>query len=773
MTPADTDFALLDDPAEWAGFSVPLSPATAQAPAVWESSVVIEGMHCANCAGTVEAAVLRSPGVLSAQVSPASHRAAVRWQQGVAVPSAWMVAIRQAGYGVLPALDVHAVAARKREKRLALWRWAVAGLCSMQVMMYAYPAYFSPAGDVTPEMEQLLRWASWVLTLPVLVFSCSPYFASAWRDLRARRIGMDVPVAIGIAITFVTSSWGTFDRASLFGATVYFDSLTMFVFFLLSGRALELRLRDRTAGALEALINRMPHSVERCLPDGKTERVAARWLAVGDRMKVGAGEVFAADGVIESGSTAVDEALLSGESRPLRRGVGDSVLAGSNNLSGTVLCRVTQVGPGTRYAEIAALMVAASTTKPDIAALADRIARPFLVIVVLLAAGAGAWWWTVDPQRGVMTAVAILVVTCPCALSLATPTAMLAAAGALARAGVLVRKLGAIEALARVDTFVFDKTGTLTGDSLALVATHCREGVDAQSALAVACALARHSLHPASRSLVQAQTQTQTQTPTQPERLLRCLSVKETAGQGVEGILWERPPGQSPRQLGPLRLGSAAWCGVDSAHADPASAQGVRVYVRDAQGWLATFVLGEALRPGAATVVAGLQAQGLQVQLLSGDRTVSVAGIARTLGIDAARGDCSPADKLQTLQALQARGRVVAMVGDGLNDTPALAAAAVSFAFSAAVAVSQVHADFVVLGQSLEAVLRTRQLAQRTMAIVRQNLWWALAYNAACVPAAVMGYVSPWLAGLGMALSSLFVVLNALRLARRVVAQAA
>jgi Cu2+-exporting ATPase len=365
-----------------------------------------------------------------------------------------------------------------------------------------------------------------------------------------------------------------------------------------------------------------------------------------------------------------------------------------------------------------------------------------------------------DPQRGVMTAVAILVVTCPCALSLATPTAMLAAAGALARAGVLVRKLGAIEVLARVDTFVFDKTGTLTGDSLALVATECRDGVDAQAALSTACALAQHSLHPASRSLVRALA------PDPKAPLLRCTMVKETAGQGVQGVLWERANGQSPRNLGPLRLGSAAWCGVDAAQADNSDAAGVRVYVSDAQGWLATFVLGEALRPGAAAVVAALQAQGVQVQLLSGDRAASVAAIAQTVGIATARGDCSPADKLAALHALQAQGRVVAMVGDGLNDTPALAAAAVSFSFSATVAVSQVHADFVVLGQSLDAVLRTRQLAQRTMAIVRQNLWWALVYNAACVPAAVMGYVSPWLAGLGMALSSLFVVLNALRLAR-------
>jgi len=361
--------------------------------------------------------------------------------------------------------------------------------------------------------------------------------------------------------------------------------------------------------------------------------------------------------------------------------------------------------------------------------------------------------------------VAILVVTCPCALSLATPTAMLAAAGALARAGVLVRKLGALEVLARVDTFVFDKTGTLTGDSLSLIRTRCRDGVDAQAALTVACALAQHSLHPASRSLVRAQA------PTESSTLLRCLSVQETAGQGVEGVLWEKAPGQSPRQRGPLRLGSAAWCGLDAAQAGHTDTAGVRVHVRDAQGWLATFVLGEALRPGAATVVAALRAQGIQVQLLSGDRSTSVAGIAQAVGIAAARGDCSPADKLATLQALQAQGRVVAMVGDGLNDTPALAAAAVSFAFSATVAVSQVHADFVVLGQSLEAVLRTQQLAQRTMAIVRQNLWWALAYNAACVPAAVMGYVSPWLAGLGMALSSLLVVLNALRLARPVVVE--
>jgi len=325
---------LLDDPAEWGAFSRP----SARGQDCWESSVVIEGMHCAACSLTVEDAIGRIPGVLDVQVSAASHRAKVVWAAGKVHPSGWMAAVQKSGYRAVPANDVFASERRRVETRKALWRWLVAGLCMMQVMMYAYPAYIAHPGDLSQEMEALLRWASWVLTLPVMLFSCGPFFRNALRDIRQGQISMDLPVALGIGITFVMSTVGTFEPAGIFGKEVYFDSLTMFVFFLLTGRWLELRLRDRTAGALEALMNRLPDSVERRTAQGEFERVAVRRLMVGDVVRMQPGEAFAADGVVEQGETLVDEALLTGESRPLLRTVGSQVVAGSHNLSSRCWC---------------------------------------------------------------------------------------------------------------------------------------------------------------------------------------------------------------------------------------------------------------------------------------------------------------------------------------------------------------------------------------------------------------------------------------------------
>jgi Cu2+-exporting ATPase len=586
---------------------------------------------------------------------------------------------------------------------------------------------------------------------------------------------MDLPVALGIAVTFAVSTAGTFEPAGTFGREVYFDSLTMFVFFLLSGRWLELRLRARTAGALEAVMNRLPEGAERQLADGSFERVAVRRIAVGDLLRVQSGESFAADGVVEQGVSSVDEALLTGESRPLPRGVGAQVLAGSFNLGSTLWVRVQRVANDTRFAQIVALMEAASSTKPTLALLADRLAKPFLVGVMLSAAGAALWWWDSDPERALMVAVSVLVVTCPCALSLATPAAMLAAAGRLAGGGILVRRLQALEALAQVDTVVFDKTGTLSRDRLWVQGVQTRAGVSQAQALAWAGALARHSLHPASRALVEAGAQEGDGTG------WTCASVVELPGQGLSGQLQpqdsETPPGAAAHVLASgsasgsagssgeltrdLRLGSAAFCGLPgAADAD------TEVMLCDAQGWIATFSLAEALRSDAQACVDALQAAGLGVQVLSGDGQRAVNRVAQALGIKDARGGCSPDDKLQALRALQARGHSVAMVGDGLNDAPVLAGAQVSFALGQAVPLAQARSDFVVLGAQLLPVAHTVLLARRTMAVVRQNLAWALVYNAVCVPLAVAGMLPAWAAGLGMAASSLLVVGNALRLSR-------
>jgi Cu2+-exporting ATPase len=747
---SDAELWLLDDPQEWTAFSRP----STQGADCWESNVVIEGMHCAACSLTVEDALTRIPGVISAQVGAASHRAKVVWSSNAVKPSVWMQSVQSSGYRAVPANDAFASERRKLETRQALWRWLVAGLCMMQVMMYAYPAYVAHPGDLTGEMEQLLRWASWVLTLPVIFFSCGPFFRNALRDIVQVRISMDLPVALGMFITFVMSTAGTFEPNGMFGHEVYFDSLTMFVFFLLTGRWLELRLRDKTAGSLEALMNRLPDSVERMRADGAYERVAVRRLVVGDVIRVQPGETIAADGVLVRGETLVDEALLTGESRPLTRAVGAAVLSGSHNLSSTVEVRVEQVGDATRFAQIVALMESASATKPQGAMLADRLAKPFLIGVLLAAAGACAWWWGRDPGHALIVAVAVLVVTCPCALSLATPAAMLAAAGAMARSGVMVRRLQALEVLATVDTLVFDKTGTLTRDAMVLGLVQVRPGSTPAEALALAAALARHSLHPVSRTLAAAQRDAGV------AQVWTCEAVTEHAGQGVAGVAISTQPGGAVESRS-LRLGSTIFCNVE--HVNTA---GAIVHLSDETGWLASFELKEDVRERAAETVASLQKLGVSVSILSGDRSESVARIAALAGITHARGGCAPDDKLAFIRELQAQGHQVAMVGDGLNDGPVLAGANVSFAFGQGAPLAHAKADFVILGEQLMSVVQTVALSRRTLRIVRQNLWWALLYNAACVPLAIAGLLPAWLAGLGMASSSLLVVLNALRLTR-------
>ena len=741
----------LDDPAEWSGFSQALDNEQQD----WESRLAIEGMHCAACAFNVERALKAVQGVSSVEVNATSGRARIVWSAALTKPSDWLSAVSKAGYRALPAADAFAQDTRRKNQRLMLWRWLVAGFCMMQVMMYAYPAYVANAGEMTPDMLNLLRWASWVLTLPVLLFSSGPFFSNALNDLKMRQISMDMPVALGILITFIVSTAATFEPNGWWGEEVYFDSLTMFVFFLLTGRWIELRMRDRTAGALDALMLRLPASVERQKADGSFERVAVRQLALGDVVRVLPGETFPADGTITLGSTSADEALLTGESRAVPKGLGTEVIAGSYNLSAAVQVRIDKIGQTTRYAQIVALMERVSAEKPRLAILADRIARPFLITVLFAAAASAAFWWQEDHGRALMAAVAVLIVTCPCALSLATPAAMLTVSGALAKSGVLVRKMQALEALTTIDTVVFDKTGTLTHDRMEIGKISTAQHISQSAALAVASKMAQHSLHPVSRALVQA-----SQTQLADEAQIAVSNVQEISGFGLV----------ADASLGKLKLGSAKFCEItdevlQSLQKPVESEQSSVVYLVANQVWLATFEVIEAVKEDAANAVSALQSLGLGVEVLSGDKLQSVARIANLVGISQVNGGCTPQEKLQRLQFLQQQGRQVAMVGDGLNDGPVLAAAHVSIAMGQAVPLAQSQSDFVIMSGELNMVPHLIHQAKRTMRIVKQNLIWAAVYNATCVPLAVAGMLPAWLAGLGMALSSLLVVLNAARLA--------
>ena len=733
----------LDEPAEWEGFSHP----HARRPGLWESYLAITGMHCASCSLTVEAALAHLPGVASVEVNGPAAIARLVWSPDTSRPSEWLSALKRAGYDALPAGDVLAAQPRKQATRLMLWRWLVAGFCMMQVMMYALPAYLAGPGEITPDISALLRWASWTLTLPVVLFCCQPFFAAALRDMRHGRIGMDVPVALGVLIAFAASSGATFSSAQ--GGEVWYDSVTMFVFFLLSGRLLELRLRDRTAGALEALMRRLPDSVERMGIDGQYQRVPVRRLQSGDLIRVLPGEVIPADGIVQTGQSRVDEALLTGESKPLLRSVGLAVVAGSHNLSGVLEVRVLRTGAQTRYADIVALMERASLDKPRLAQLADRVATPFLMLVLLASAGAALAWWPSGPAHAIGVAVAVLIVTCPCALSLATPAATLAAAGALASRGVLVRRLKAREACAGIDTVLFDKTGTLTQDCFNVSAVATRPAADLEQVRQQAAALASQSLHPASRAIA----------GSFAPGPWSARKVREVAGQGIEGLVSTGSCGAGAL----LRLGSASFCGVSDA---VSAGSGLQVHLADETGWLASFDLDESLRADAAAAVAELRRLGVAVHILSGDRIPAVIRLAQRAGIENFKAECSPQDKLAHLHGLQQLGHRVAMVGDGMNDGPALARADVSVALGQAVPLARAQADVVVPGGQLMAVTALLRQARRTRRIVRQNLAWAALYNAVCVPLAIAGAMSPWLAGLGMAASSLLVVLNSARLAQ-------
>jgi len=759
---ATTPWTLLDQEQEWSDFSQ-----SSQAnPTVWTSSVVFEGMHCTACAINIEEAMLAVPGVISAQISAASHRGRIVWSSDTTRPSQWMQAVANMGYRTVPANDALANEVRREDARKMLWSLGVAGLCMMQVMMYATPVYLSDPANMAPDMVQLLRWASWVLSLPVLFFSCMPFFTSAWRDLKHQTISMDLPVALGMLVTFGVSTLGTFEPLGPFGAEVYFDSFTMFVFFLLTGRWLELRMRDQTAGALEAVMNRLPDVVHRKTSLGHWELTTLRHLRLNDVIQVRAGEAFAADAQIVKGETQVDEALLTGESRPLRRCTGEDVLAGSLNLTASVEVQVQSLGKHTRFGQMVALMESASVSKPTMALMADRVAKPFLWSVLLAAGFAALWAWQQSPAHALMVAVSVLIVTCPCALSLATPAAMLSTAGALAKGGVLLRRLQALQTLAKVDTVIFDKTGTLTQENFSLAHITTRAGVLPGQALRWAAELATHSLHPVSKALVQANLSSHFNVNVDlkmktSDKASVLENLQEFAGQGVQATLVNADSTSGADDRKPLRLGSAAFCSLTS---NPPEV--LHACLSDEEGWLATFEFSETVRAEAPMTLRALETMGLRIRILSGDSQASVAQVAQRLQIKEAQGACSPEEKLRQVKLAQSLGHCVAMVGDGLNDGPVLAGADVSFALGQSLPLAQAKADFVFMASDLKPLVASIQVSQKTMHIVKQNLVWAGVYNFACVPLAMFGYLPAWLAGLGMACSSLGVVCNAMRLAK-------
>jgi P-type Cu2+ transporter len=715
-----------------------------------ETSLILEGITCSACIWLNEQHLARLPGMVAASINYATRRARVRWDERQLKLSQILAAIAAIGYRAHPYDPRRYETIAGNERRAALWRLFVAGFGAMQVMMYAFPVYVAGDGEMAPEFEQLMRWASLVLTLPVVFYSSAPFFRNAWRDLKLRRAGMDVPVALGVIVGFVASLWATLTASG----EVYFDSVSMFVFLLLGGRYLEMQARQRAVSANEALARQTPTLATRLADfpaSNEGVAVAAADLAAGDLVLIRPGEVVPADGVVLSGVSSVDESLLTGESLPVARQAGDALTGGATNMDGSLVMRVEHAGEATRLSSILRLMERAASERPRMVELADKVAGQFVLAILLVSLFVAGAWLLVDPAKAIWIAVAVLVVTCPCALSLATPVALTVAQGVLAKRGFLVTRGHALEALTNVDHVIFDKTGTLTLGQLRLVETVALNGVSANDCLRWAGGLESVSEHPVARALQEAATTGES---------CRIEDFRNEPGLGIEakvdGVL--------------MRIGRAGF--VSALQSSPAAAPelpsttGTDVYLGSARGWLAIFRLSDQLRPDAQGTVKALQEMGVSITILSGDAAASVAAVAEALGIGEFRAGCLPADKLTYIEGLQRRGQVVAMVGDGINDAPVLSKAQVSLAMGGGADLAKVQADCLLLSDRLSLLIEAMRTARKTLRVVRENLGWSLAYNAVAIPLAALGWVTPWMAGVGMSGSSLLVVLNALRLRR-------
>ncbi len=710
-----------------------------------EASLILEGIVCAACVWLNERHVSRLPGVSEFNVNYTTHRARVKWDDSQIHLSDILRAISAIGYIAHPFDPGRQEAVYKRERSLALRRVAIAGLGMMQVMMLSVALYAGDYTGIDADMAQFLRWVSCVISLPVLLYSSRPFFQSAWRDLKHRQLGMDVPVALGLGAAFLASLWHT-----LIGhGEIYFDSVVMFSFFLLTGRYLEMIARHRAGQAAEALVKLLPATATR-MTDAGDEIVAVAELAPGERVRIKPGETVPADGTVLEGISSVDEALLTGESLPQARRAGEELVGGTVNIESPLIMRVDRVGADTVLSAIVRLLDRAQTEKPVIAQLADRVAAWFVAALLVLAVAVAWYWWQVDPTRAFAIVLSVLVVTCPCALSLATPVALTAATGALTRMGVLTTRSHALETLARVTHVIFDKTGTLTEGRLTLTQVVRLGVLTRDRCVAITAALEQGSEHPLGRALIAA---------AGVAMPLPASDVRAVAGEGMEGVV----QGVNYR-IGTLEFAQALSGRASDLPETLSEAVGTVVYLADQRGVLAGFVFEDTLRSGAAEAVAELRKLGLEVQLLSGDGERPVQQVAAILGITTAEARLKPADKLRRLQALQAQGAVVAMIGDGVNDAPVLAAAQVSLAMGSGTQLAASASDMVLLSERLAHLAPAVLMARRTLAVIRQNLAWALLYNLLAVPLAAMGWIAPWMAAIGMSASSLLVVVNALRL---------
>lgn len=700
-------------------------------------TLVVEGITCAACSWLIEKQLSAMNGVSKANLNLSQHRLTVEWSQDLLPLSEIIKRVYALGFKTHPYSPDKAQAQLEQEQKLAMRRLVLAALATMQAMMFAVPLYVGELSGIMDKYETYFRFAGLAITTPVVLYSARPFFIAFLRDMRTRHLTMDVPVAIAIGGAYLASVWSTFTH----GEEVYYDSVCMFTFFLLLGRFLEMRARLRTGEAGNHLASLMPPSAIRLSKDENKQWIEtvipAKQLKVGDRVLVKPGTQIPADGVVIEGQSGVDESAITGEFIPVNKSAQQTVIGGTVNVESPLEVKVTATGQDMQVSTIVKLLDRAQEEKPAIALLADNIAQYFVAAVLCVSAITFGVWYFIDSDRAFWIMLSVLVVTCPCALSLATPTALTAATGALRRQGTLITRGHVLEGLSKSHRIIFDKTGTLTTGQLSIESVKILNG-DEDSSLKIAAALEQHSQHPIANAF-----------HTTSE--LKATNVQACAGQGIAGSI----------QQTDYRIGRADY--AFPSESLPAPESGHWILLADSEQPLAWFKLNDQLRNDAQQTIRSLKKLNLETELLSGDASDQVAYYANQLEINQYQSGVSPEGKLNHIKSLSTSDQSI-MVGDGINDVPVLAQAPISIAVGSASDLAKTHADVILVSNQLKRLPQLIRHSLKTRQIIQQNLTWALLYNASALPLAAMGLVPPYAAAIGMSLSSLVVVGNALRL---------
>ncbi|ODS24246.1 hypothetical protein AB835_04945 [Candidatus Endobugula sertula] len=703
--------------------------------------LLLDDMTCAACVWLIEKRLSIVDGVKHIRINAATHQCLLRWDSKSIALSQLMKILSSIGYRPQPLINDQQEQQRRRQQRLALMRLSVAAFGMMQVGMVAIALYAGALQGMDEQWVKLLRWVSLLVATPVVLFSAQPFWSAAWRSIKQRHLTMEVPVSLAIILAYLASAVATIYG----GGEVYFDSVSMFTFFLLLGRYLEMRARYRNHQQTNHFTRLLPIAVQKTAPDdfSQLELVPLNQLMVDDYLRVNTGDTIPCDGVVIEGNSAVVEALLTGEVEPVVKRIGDTVIAGTVNTDGSLLIQATAVNQQTRLSTIEKLVSFAQQDKPTVQLIADKVASYFVAAVLCIATAVFLYWLNHQPESALWITLSVLVVTCPCALSLATPTVLAATVATMRRAGLLILKGHVIESLTTINRVVMDKTGTLTYgepkvEQVKLIEQHITE----DTVLAIAAALEEGSSHPIAKAFAGYRGRYQERYNVEHRQIVTGSGIKASIHQQEYAL--GKPEFVTSQSMTLPSVGQ--WL-LLSKNTQP----------------IAWILLSDQLRQSAMAAVHSLEQQNIHVEILSGDHQQVVGPMAQYLGgLDYCAG-VSPEQKLEYIRQRQKQDPVL-MVGDGINDVPVLAGANVSVAMDSASDFARMHADTVLLSNDLTVLAKAINIAHRCKTIIWQNITWALLYNLIALPLAAMGLIPPYLAAIGMSLSSLIVVLNALRI---------